>query len=266
MQPLLPRLHIWFFIVLFAGFPVAVLAESPSTPVLTSEQVVRQELLLNRLIVKIHLLQIDSQNAEARESILDIITLLDASIPNLTAQTSNQEVNGLLETTQFLWPVISRHAGWLSKLPERSAPPEVNSLLRVLGRLDRQLVLLRQTLITQQALEDKPELSFLEQAVLMQRLSREYLSLISNDQSSEIAKSGRQQLQTLVEHFDQRMNRLTSQYQTHPFAGKPMRQARVAWLFIASGIQKYPQQSAPVIVAHYSERIVGKLTSVHKMF
>ncbi|KEQ12705.1 hypothetical protein GZ77_19695 [Endozoicomonas montiporae] len=232
---------------------------------LTPEHIIRQELLLNQLIVNIYLLQIDFLNSDAREKIQDNLSLLDSSIPNLPTRGEDGETSGLLATTKALWPVISRHTSWMGNLPKQSRPPEASSLLLALAKLDRQLLLLRQKLMTQTPVQ-KPELNILEQALLMQRLSREYLALAMNDQSSDMAQSSQQQLQTLAKHFNERMHRLKSQYQKHPYAGKPIRQAQAAWLFIADSIQSYPQKAIPEMVAKYSDRIVGKLTSVHKMF
>ena len=244
---------------------MAASAQTGDKATLTAEHVIRQELLLNQLIVNIYLLQLDFLNSEAREKIQDNLSLLDSTIPSLPTKGNDGETTGLLATTKTLWPVISRHTSWMGNLPKQSRPPEADSLLLALGKLDRQLLLLRQKLMTLTP-RQKPELGILEQAVLMQRLSREYLGLVINDQSSEVAKSGRQQLQTLARHFDDRMDRLKSQYHKHPYAGKPIRQAQVAWLFIANSIQSYPSKTVPELVAMYGDRIVGKLTSVHQMF
>ena len=260
MLRLLPIILTFFLLI-----PRIATAETRQAPVLTAEHVIRQELLLNQLIVNIYLLQIDFLNNDAREKIQDNLSLLDNTILDLPTQGKDGEITGLLATTKALWPVISRHTSWMGNLPKQSRPPEADSLLLALAKLDRQLLLLRQKLITQSPVQ-KPELNILEQAALMQRLSREYLGLVINDQSSEIAKSGHQQLQTLAEHFDDRMSRLSSQYERHPYAGKPLRQAHIAWQFIVSSIQSYPQQAVPELIAMYGDRIVGKLTSVHKMF
>ena len=258
------------FSLLFALFITAMpltaqAQEDQKTKNLTPEHILRQELLLNQLIVNIYLLQIDFLNNDAREKIQDNLSLLDSSIPNLPTRGKDGETSGLLNTTKALWPVISRHTSWMGNLPKQSRPPEAGSLLMALAKLDRQLLLLRQKLMTQAPVQ-KPELNILEQALLMQRLSREYLALSISDPTSDAAQSSQQQLQTLAKHFDERMHRLSSQYQKHPYAGKPIRQAQAAWLFIANSIQSYPQKAIPETVVIYSDRIVGKLASVHKMF
>ncbi|MCW7554668.1 hypothetical protein NX722_18990 [Endozoicomonas gorgoniicola] len=264
-RPVLQPLYSILLSFLLLSAPARAFTETRGATPLTAEHILHQELLLNQLIVNIYLLQLDFLNSDAREKIQDNLTLLDTTIPNLPTQGKDGETSGLLVTTKALWPVISRHTTWMGNLPKQSRPPEADSLLMALTKLDRQLLLLRQKLMTQTP-RQKPELNILEQALLMQRLSKEYLALAIYDQSSDIARSSRQQLQTLARHFDERMNRLNDQYQKHPYAGKPIRQAQTTWLFIANSIQSHRQKAIPEMVAIYSDRIVGKLTSVHKMF
>ena len=232
---------------------------------LTAEYILRQELALNRLIVNIHLLQIDFQNNEARDQIQDNLSLLDTTIPNLPVRKGDGETDGLLASTKALWPVISRHTSWMGNLPRQSRPPEATSLLLALSKLDRQLLLLRQKLLTLSP-KQEPELGILEQALLMQRLAREYLHLALDEQKGNAPTSGQIQLQTLASHFEQRLIRLNQQYNRHPYAGKPIKQASAAWHFIAGSISSFPSQPVPEMVALYSDRIVTKLTSVHQMF
>ena len=232
---------------------------------LTPEHILKQELLLNQLIVDIHLLQLDFLNDEAREQILDHLAILDKTIPALPRQSEDGETTNLLTSTLALWPVISRHAAWISKLPPQSPVPEATTLLLALAKLDRQLLLLRQKMLTSNPNKSQ-ELNFLEQALLMQRLSREYLSLTVTSKEQEESTTGRTQLQTLALHFGQRLERMNRQFHKHPHAGRPIRQAHAAWRFIASNIETFPQRPVPEMVALYTDRIVSKLQSVHQMF
>lgn len=232
---------------------------------LSAEYILRQELTLNQLIVNLHLLQIDFLNNEAREHIQDNLSLLDTTIPNLPTSSQDGETDGLLISTKALWPVISRHTSWMGNLPRQSRPPEATSLLLALAKLDRQLLLLRQKLMTLSP-KQEPELRILEQALLMQRLSREYLSLTLNERKDNKTVSGRMQLQTLASHFEQRLIRLNSQYKEHPFAGIPIQQASATWNFISETISRFPVNPVPEMIALYSDRIVNRLTSVHQMF
>ena len=232
---------------------------------LSAEYILRQELTLNQLIVNIHLLQIDFLNNEARERIQDNLSLLDTTIPSLPTSSRDSETDGLLMSTKALWPVISRHTSWMGNLPKQSRPPEATSLLLALAKLDRQLLLLRQKLMTLFP-KQGPKLRLLEQALLMQRLSREYLSLTLNEQRDNKTVSGRIQLQTLANHFEQRLARLNKQYRKHPFAGKPIKQASVTWQFISGTVSSFPNHPVPEMVALYSDRIVNRLKSAHQMF
>lgn len=262
-----PMIHLTF-ICLILITTVSAIAETTKKTPLTAEYILQQELLLNQLIVNIYLLQIDFLNNEAREKIQDNLTLLDTTIPNLPTQEEDGEVSGLLLSTKALWPVVSRHTSWMGNLSKQSRPPRASGLLMALAKLDRQMLLLRQKLITQTPRQD-PSLRLLEQALLMQRLSREYLHLVMEEKEQRQeskAVSGKMQLKTLANHFDQRLNQLNDQYGKHPYASKPMKQAQAAWLFIAKTIQNYPKQPVPETIALYSDRIVSKLTSIHNMF
>lgn len=261
------------FMTLFIGSLMALaptasaetVESSPTEVELTPEFILRQELLLNKLIVNIHLLQLDFHNKEARESLADSLAQLNLSIPNFPARSKDRETAGLLSSTLALWPVISRHANWMGKLSAQSPPPEATTLLLALSKLDRQLLLLRQKIINEQPHQGN-RLKLLEQALLMQRLSREYLSLVILAKKENKTASGRLQLLTLAQHFNQRLTKLSDQYKQHPHAARPIKQAFASWRFIEGSIKQFPQKPIPEMVALYSDRIVNKLTSVSQMF
>ncbi|WP_252176752.1 hypothetical protein [Endozoicomonas sp. 4G] len=261
------KAHLLAALLFLLTFMHQTVASEPSvknTP-LTPEHLLEQELLLNQLIVNIHLLQIDFLNKDARENLQDNLTLLNQSIPALPEQSSDQETSKLLLSTLALWPIISRHAAWMADLPAHSAPPAANTLLLALAKMDRQLLLLRQKILNQNPLKNK-KLSFLEQALLMERLSRQYLSLTLSELKKDKSASGRLQLQTLTQHFEQKLLKLGKQYSGHAHAAKPIQQAQVTWNFIKMGLEQFPEKTIPELVARYGSAIVRQMTSAHKMF
>ncbi|WOG29262.1 hypothetical protein [Endozoicomonas sp. 8E] len=245
------------------------LATSSEPPVknnnLTPEHLLKQELLLNQLIVNIHLLQIDFLNKDARMKMQDSLTLLNQNIPALPEGSNDQETSKLLSSTQTLWPIISRHAAWMADLPVHSRPPEAATLLLALARLDRKLLLLRQEVLTRQPHKNE-KLGFLEQALLMQRLARQYLSLTLSELDEDKNASGRLQLQTLARHFEQKLSRLGQDYGDHAHAAKPIKQAQAAWNFIKVGLEQFPDKPIPEMIARYGSSVVKRMTSAHKMF
>ncbi|KEQ18967.1 hypothetical protein GZ78_02655 [Endozoicomonas numazuensis] len=266
-DPIMPKAHLLaavFFLLAFMNQAAA--SEQPvKNNNLTSEYLLKQELLLNQLIVNIHLLQIDFLNKKARENMQDNLALLNQSIPALPEQSRDQETSKLLSSTLALWPIISRHAAWMADLPTYSRPPEASTLLLALAKLDRKLLLLRQKMLTRYPHRNQ-KLGFLEQALLMQRLSREYLSLTLSEMKEEKTASGRLQLQTLARHFEQKLEKLEKQFGDHAHAAQPIKQAQAAWNFIKVGIEQFPGKPVPEMVARYGNTIVSRMTSAHQMF
>ncbi|WP_422138720.1 hypothetical protein [Endozoicomonas sp. ALC020] len=232
---------------------------------LTPEHLLKQELLLNQLIENIHLLQIDFLNKDARMKMQDNLALLNQSIPALPEKSNDQETSKLLSSTLSLWPIISRHAAWMADLPAHSRPPEATTLLLALARLDRKLLLLRQEILTSKPHKNE-KLDFLEQALLMQRLSRHYLSLTLSELNEDKSASGRLQLQTLARHFEQKLSRLGQEYGDHAHAAKPIKQAQATWNFIKVGLEQFPDKPIPEMIARYGSSVVKRMTSAHKMF
>ena len=109
-----------------------------------SEQILNQELALNQLMTSIHVLQLDFMDRFTREKLQEQLVQLDANFNHWPKDSKDKESNDLLLTVKSLWPVVHRHIQWLVKLPEQPRAPDVTPLLRALGKLDRQLMLLRQ--------------------------------------------------------------------------------------------------------------------------
>lgn len=229
------------------------------------ETILQQEIVLNELISNLHRLQIDFQDHEARDQLQENRVELSNFIDDLPKRTNDKESSQLLATIISLWPVISRHANWLASLPARSTPPEAAALLRALAKLDRQLLLLRQT-----TLVNKPgftrQLRFLEQALMMQRMTREYLNLVVSGKIGNPTVSSEMQLKTLAVKFSQRLEGFKKELGNHPHASKPLRQSHAAWAYIQKSFDRYPDKQVPSLIVRYGNRIVNKLTSVHRMF
>ena len=231
---------------------------------LTAEQILSKELLLNQLMTDIYLLQLDFSNNAAREQLQERLVQINAIIEQLPEKSDDQETSDLLKTVQSLWPVISRHTKWLAGLPEKSPAPEAHSLMRALAKLDRQLLLLRQKTLSN-APKASQQFRLLEHALLMQRMTREYLSLSVAERNSENTLTGRLQLQTMANHFDQRLTVIADDFKGNPHASLPLKQSRAAWQYISRSITGFPEQMVPATIVRYNDRIVKKLSSVQRM-
>ncbi|MRI32106.1 hypothetical protein EOPP23_03740 [Endozoicomonas sp. OPT23] len=229
------------------------------------EFVIRQEITLNVLIANLHLLQLDFQNSDAREKLQESLILLDNSLKQLQTYKGDQETQELISNTKVLWPVVKKHAEWIVRLSEARKAPNTHSLQLALVKLDRQLLLLQQKLTIRDPYS-KPSLAFLEQALLMQRLSREYLSLTLDSRQKDIVASGQAQLQTLINHFDQKLIRLDKQLDHYPQGAKSFRKVQITWGYIKEGMMTFPEQSIPELIARHSNQVVSRLTSVYQLF
>ncbi len=236
-----------------------------TTNSLNPEQILQKELLINKLITDIHLLRMDFLDLDVRERILESMTLIDNRIKALPDTSDDSEARDLLEATRILWPVINRHSEWLVKLPDNSHPPEVTPLLRALGKLDRQLLILRQKMLARQP-DLSRKLRFLEQALLMQRMTSEYLALSLTGKNAFTDRSGRKQLRLLASRFEQRFKTIRAEIAGYPHASEPIRQSYAAWSYIANTIIEFPENRVPTLIARYSSQIVNRLASVHNMF
>ena len=231
---------------------------------LTPEQVLNKELLLNQLMTSIHLLQLDFHNEPAREQLQERLELINSMVENLPENPQDSESAELLNNIQVLWPIISRHTLWLAELPEQSQPPELNSLMRALAKLDRQLLLIRQKNLTANP-QARRTLRFLEHALLMQRMTREYLSLTLSHKEAKNTLSGQMQLQSLADHFEQTLARMIKDLKHHPHASTPLKATQASWQYISRSITRFPEQNVPGMVVYYNDRIVDKLFSVQRM-
>ena len=231
---------------------------------LTAEQILSKELILNQLMADIHLLQLDFSNNIAREQLQGRLIQINSIIEQLPEQSDDPETSDLLTSVQSLWPVISRHTKWLAELPEDSPTPEAHSLMRAMAKLDRQLLLIRQKTASNDP-EASSRFRLLEHALLMQRMTREYLALAVLEKNAENTLTGRMQLQSMARHFDQRLATIADDFKGHPHASQPLKKSQAAWQYISRSITHFPEQMVPATVVRYNDRIVKKLTSVQRM-
>ena len=229
------------------------------------EQILNQELLLNQLITSIHILQLDFLDQDIREELQEKLIQLDVNFTAWPQAGKDSENSDLLMTVKSLWPVIKRHINWLSEIPKQSRPPEANSLLRALGKLDRQLMLLRQKYLSSNPAANR-QYRFLEQALMMQRLTRQYLSLALTNKQTEDVNTKKRDLQSLATHFSHRLNIIQGNLSEHPHAGLPLKQSVIAWKYISNSIKGFPNNQVPLLIVRYGNSIVSKLSSVQRMF
>ena len=225
------------------------------------EQILNQELLLNQLMTNIHILYLDFFDQSVREEIQEQMIQLDTNFKAWPHQTNDKESSDLLLTVKALWPVINRHVQWLSEVSRQSRPPETGPLLRALGKLDRQLTLLRQKHLSTNPSVDR-KYRFLKQALMMQRLTKKYLS----KESAEEQVTKKEELQNLASHFQQRLSSMQQNLAKHPHANQPLNQSMTAWQYIEKSIQGFPERQVPLMIVRYNNRIVSKLSSVQRMF
>ena len=222
------------------------------------ESIIQQEINLNELLISIHRLQLDFLDQDAREVLQLAQQMLDSGINNLPAQIQDPEANELLSTVLLMWPVISKHVSWLHATPVNSEPPAALLLLNALGKMERQLLLLR----NKSSDADKShQLRYLEQALLMQHMTRDYLAMLAAKSST----ANQMQLKAQASRFDRRMTAFNQELNDHPHARLPARQARAAWSFIHSQFAAFPEQQTPELIVRYGHTIVSKLASVHRM-
>ena len=233
-------------------------ARASITPDIRPETIIQQEINLNGLLINIHRLQLDFLDQDARAALQGSQQSLDASLNTLPTQAQDPEAQELLTTVLMMWPVISKHISWLSTIPSDSEPPATTPLLYALEKMERQLLLLRNK--TSDVTKGH-QLRYLEQALLMQGITRDYLGMLAADSSS----TRHQQLKAQAERFDRHMATFRQELNGHPSARQPVRQALAAWSFIHSRFEAFPEQQTPELIVRYSHNIVSKPASVHQM-
>ncbi len=253
------------FIAFTTLFLVTSAKASKTNAALSPENIIQQEINLNEMLINIHRLQLDFLDQAAREALQEAQQALNISIHSMPERVSDVETAELLTTLTSLWPVVNKHITWLSTIPASAEAPPANSLLRVLAKMDRQLLLLRQKATNTQSGSSK-KLRFLEQALLMQHMTRDYLSLMIAEQNTEVTIASQMQLRALADRFGKRMTAFNDELSEHPHAMEPVQQAHAAWTFIHHSFKKFPEQQTPDLVVRYVNRIVSKLSSVHRMF
>ncbi len=230
---------------------------------LSAESVIKQEVLLNNLITHLHFLKLDFQNPTPREKLLETLPQLNQQLRALPSTTSHLESLQLLTAIHARWPVIYKHLRWLIQLQPEDKVPEFRALTQALEKLDRQLLVLRQLLMAQIPGEHQ-NIRYAEQALMMQKLAREYLRL--NTLPASPSASQQQRLQAMTDQFEKRMGTLRQDFQKHPHARRATRKAHIAWQFIAHSVRQFPRQPVPAMIAYYSNEVVDQLFSLNHMF
>ncbi len=223
------------------------------------ESIIQQEINLNELLINIHRLQLDFLDQDAREALQLSQQILHNGFNSLPTQTQDPEARELLTRVLMMWPIISKHISWLNAIPASSEQPVATPLLYALGKMERQLLLLRHK---SSDADKSHQLRYLEQALLMQHMTRDYLALLAAKSSI----TSQQQLKAQASRFDRRMATFKQELDNHPHAQRPARQARAAWSFIHSRFEAFPEQQTPELIVRYGHTIVSKLASVHRMF
>ena len=252
----------------FIFFTLRVTVEAQASPKdtpLLPQTIIEHEISLSKLQISIHRLRLDFLDQDARESLLQAQEALNMGIHALPESRRDAETNELLSSITSLWPVVNRHILWLSTVPASTQPPPVNALLRALDKMSGQLLLLRQKAANSAAGKHK-SLRFLEQALLMQYITKDYLGLLVAKTDTEATMTSQRQLKELTQLFDRRIQQFNAEFSSHPHAMQPIKQAHAAWAFIRSSLDQYPKQQIPDLVVRYSHRIVHRLSSVHRMF
>ncbi len=232
---------------------------------LLAETIIEHEISLSKLQISIYRLRLDFLDQDAREALQQAQHALNLGIHALPAKESSTETSELLSSITSLWPVVNRHIFWLSTVPASTEPPPVTALLRALDKMSGQLLLLRQKVASSQPGKQQP-LRFLEQALLMQYITKDYLALLVANTDTEATMTSQRQLKDLTQLFDQRIKQFNDELSTHPHAMQPMKEAHTAWAFIHGSLNKFPEQQIPDLVVRYSNRIVHRLSSVQRMF
>lgn len=234
-------------------------ARASITPDIRPEAIIQQEINLNELLINIHRLQLDFLDPDARAALQGSQQSLDASLNNLPTQAPDPEAQELLTTVLLMWPVISKHISWLNTIPADSEPPTTSRLEHALGKMERQLLLLRNKTSD---VSQSHQLRYLKQALLMQHMTRDYLAMLAADAST----AGHIQLKAQATRFDQRMATFNQELIDHPDARQTAREAQAAWSFIHGRFEAFPEQQTPELIVRYGHNIVSKLASVHRMF
>ena len=233
-------------------------ARASVTPDILPEAIIQQEISLNELLISIHRLQLDFLDKDARKALRLSQTSLDSGMNSLPTQAQDPETQELLTRALLMWPVVSKQVTWLSTVPASSRPPATAPLLYALGKMERQLLLLRNKISD---VSEGHQLRYLKQALLMQHITRNYLAMLVADSGT----AGHEQLKAQAERFDQHMTTFRQELHDHPHAQQPARQAHAAWSFIHSRFEVFPEQQTPELIVRYSHNIVSKLSSVHRM-
>jgi len=229
----------------------------------TSENLLRQELLLNQLITSLCLLQIDALDRATREEVIELSIQMDNHFSSWPKQDEPNKAHKLSHSVSALWPVIMKNIQSVAAQPEHKET-NIRPLIHSLNKLSVQFTAYRNRFL-EKHLQEHEQLPYLQQAVLMQQMASEYLSSTLNMSKKAEDNEATQPLKTMAQTFKQNITQMHEQLLGHPHAGQPIKQSFLAWQFIEPSIQRFPQQPIPNTIVRFSNQIVKKLASVQRM-
>ena len=258
MKQYLP-VHLFFYLLL-----TIMPAQAREQEMLSPAHIIEQELLLNELIANLYLLRLDFQDQRAREELDGLRIQLDEALHQLPDTHSNLASQHPLPTSQSQWKAINLDLHTLLNKSNEPAPDSLSLIINNSLKLDRQLLALRTHLLAEQP-QVNDKLRFMTQALLMQKLTRDYLHLATTD-TTVSTHIKHEQLQTMAKQFNKSLNDLQKKLLNHRHAETPVRKASMAWHFIADSIDRLPEKPVPTTIVIYSDRIIRQLSSLHHMF
>ncbi|WP_067519482.1 hypothetical protein [Endozoicomonas ascidiicola] len=249
-----------FFAVLFLLFSVNVKSDNTSIT-FSAQQLLHREIELSEVISHVYLLQLDFLDQDIREALQQAHQTLDNGIHALPQQIEDQSLNAQLKNIKSLWLTASNHLDWLSTLPSGSNSPNINTLMSFLVRMNHQFLIMRQRLTGGQ-----PSYPFLEQALLIQQLTRDYLAMLVSEKKGENTDSSQLRINAMVKRFDRQLRAFEQALAQHTHAGQSIQEAQNTWQYIHNQFDATSYSPAPELIIRYSNRITGRLYSLHRMF
>ncbi|WP_299728386.1 hypothetical protein [uncultured Endozoicomonas sp.] len=249
-----------FFAVLFLLFSVNVKSDNASIT-LSAQQLLHREIELSEVISHVYLLQLNFLDQDIKEALQQAQQTLDNGIRALPQEIENQSLNAQLKNIKSLWLAASNHLDWLSTLPSGSNSPNMNTLMSFLVRMNHQFLIMRQRLTGGQ-----PSYPFLEQALLIQQLTRDYLAMLVAEKKGENIDNNQLRINAMVRRFDQKLNSFELALAQHTHAGKPIQEAIYTWQYIRKQFDGVRRTPLPELMIRYTNSVTNKLHSLHRMF
>lgn len=251
------------YLSVYLLFAAILPAQASKQEALSPKFIIEQELQLNAVITHLYLLEVDAQNMQAQERIDELRIQLDEAFKGLSDIASDNIHYAQFLISKSQWEKINRDIQSLLHHANYEQLTTHSVITRAL-KLDKQLHVLRKNLVAEEP-EIRKQLRFLDHALLMQKVSREYLHLVTTE-NHIIANIKQEQLQIMLKNFESGLEGLKTEFSSHRHAAMPTREASMAWHFIIDSINRFPKQSTPTTVVMYGGRIIRELSSLDYMF